>query len=123
MYTYRHLLWYKWYKQYTVGNGILVQIFPFTDQEQSSVCPQDYLSQLPTTDMWLASPGLGAVKNRHCMYERRSLRHHWGGIRAAWLYWNPGFPSSFLSTIRISIALPRVQCVSQGTVSELLVYN
>lgn len=44
------------------GNHILVQIFPFTDHQGSSVCPQDYSSHVPSTNI-PPSPWVTAVSD------------------------------------------------------------
>lgn len=81
---------------HTVGKDILVQIFPFTDNQLSSACPQDYQSHLPTINTLPACPGLGAVRDTWT-YSMRSLPsgwYHWGRMRVAWLDQNLALPIS-----------------------------
>ena len=83
---------------YTVGNHILVQSFPFMGHQQSSACPQDYLSLLPTTDIGLPSPWAGCCEGQTSRCINWGLCppgwHHQGGVRAAWLDQNPAPLSS-----------------------------
>lgn len=100
MYTHTHVCHYKNLKIYHVhlkttlllpvvqavhcGKRYFSSIFPFIDQEQSGICPQDYLSQLPTRDIWLASPWAGCCEEQalHVRNEvsEASPRRHTGSM-------------------------------------------